>query len=101
MAERDQRDRWRCTVVGCNPKLIGQSAADEHAATGHRIAKWPIRSPQGKAKARERNRSGYYDQYNVGPKSAEVRGIGRGGGGRGVVLTGEDFSLDSAGPFGD
>ena len=100
MGERNQHNRWRCTVVGCNPKLIGQAAADAHAATGHRVAKWPIRSPQGKAKARERNRSGYYDQYNVGAKSAEARGISRRRSGSGVVLTGEDFSTDNGGPFG-
>ncbi|SEB28961.1 hypothetical protein [Arthrobacter woluwensis] len=75
MAERNQRNRWRCTVVGCNPVLIGEPAAREHEATGHRIAKWPIRSAAGKAKARRRNKTGYYDQYNVGPKSAEERGI--------------------------
>lgn len=98
MSERNQHNRWRCTVVGCNPKLIGQAAADEHAATGHRVAKWPIRSTAGKAKAKRRNRSGYYDQYNVGAKSAEVRGIGRHRGG-GVALAGEDFSIDNAGPF--
>lgn len=76
MAERNQHNRWRCTVVGCNPKLIGQERADRHVAeTGHRVAKWPIRSPEGKAKARQRNRSGYYDQYNVGEKSAVARGL--------------------------
>lgn len=100
MAERNQRNRWRCTVVGCNPKLIGQAAADAHAATGHRVAKWPIRSPQGKAKARERNRTGYYDQYNVGEKSAAARGISHARGAGGLVLTGEDFSIDNGGPFG-
>lgn len=76
MGERNQRNRWRCTVVGCNPVLIGEVKAEAHRDdTGHRIAKWPIRSPEGKAKARERNRSGYYDQYNVGEKSAEARGL--------------------------
>ncbi|RBO73506.1 hypothetical protein [Microbacterium sp. H6] len=100
MGERNQHNRWRCTVVGCNPKIIGQAAADEHAATGHRVAKWPIRSPLGKAKARERNRTGYYDQYNVGEKSAEARGIGQRHRGDGFVLTGDDFSIDNAGPFG-
>lgn len=99
MSERDQRNRWRCTVVGCNPVLIGQAAADTHAATGHRVAKWPIRSAAGKAKARKRNRTGYYDKYNVGEKSAEARGLVHRGARGGVVLTGEDFSIDNAGPF--
>lgn len=76
MAETKQVNRWRCTVVGCNPVLMGQKAADDHASFGHRVAKWPIRSAAGKAKARERNRTGYYDQYNVGEKSAVARGIG-------------------------
>lgn len=99
MSERDQRNRWRCTVVGCNPVLIGQGSADEHAATGHRIAKWPVRSTAGKAKAQERNRSGYYDKYNVGEKLSGSRGAGRHDHGE-LVLTGEDFSIDNAGPFG-
>lgn len=78
MAERNQRNRFRCIVVGCNPVLIGQQSATEHGElTGHRTAKWPIRSAAGKAKARQRNRTGYYDQYNVGAKSAVMRGIVR------------------------
>ena len=77
MAERNQHNRWRCTVVGCNPVMKSERARDDHVSeTGHRTAKWPIRSPEGKAKARARNRSGYYDQYNVGPKSGRVRDIG-------------------------
>lgn len=82
MAERNQKNRWRCTVTGCNPVLIGQSNADAHRTeVGHRVAKWPIRSAAGKAKARARNKSGYYDQYNVGHKSPEARGLTLGGGG--------------------
>ena len=74
MAERNQHDRWRCTVVGCNPILKSEAARDAHIAeTGHRTAKWPIRSPKGKRRARARNRSGYYDKYNVGAKSRSVR----------------------------
>lgn len=74
MTERDQRNRWRCTVVGCNPVMKSEAAKDEHVAeTGHRTAKWPIRSAAGKAKARARNRSAYYDKYNVGEKSYEAR----------------------------
>ncbi len=56
--------------------MFGQDAADEHqAATGHRTAKWPVRSTEGRRKANERNRTGYYDKYNVGAKSAEARGL--------------------------
>ncbi len=74
MSERDQTNRWRCCVTGCNPKLIGEPAAERHRTdTGHRIAKWPIRSAEGKRRARARNRSGYYDKYNVGEKSRAAR----------------------------
>lgn len=80
MSERDQRDRWRCTEVGCNPVMKSIVARDEHISeTGHRTAKWPIRSAAGKAKARRRNKTGYYDKYNVGEKSREAR-FGSGGG---------------------
>lgn len=75
MAEKDQTNRWRCTVAGCNPVLIGETAAESHRdSKGHRIAKWPIRSKAGKKKAAVRNRTGYYDKYNVGAKSYENRG---------------------------
>lgn len=81
MTERNQRNRWRCTVVGCNPVMLNLEMMEMHQAeTGHRTAKWPIRSPEGKAKARVRNRTGYYDKYNVGEKSPEARGLVRGGG---------------------
>ena len=81
MSERDQHNRWRCTVVGCNPVMRSLEAMEKHQAeTGHRTAKWPIRSAAGKAKARRRNKTGYYDKYNVGAKSAEARGLSRGGG---------------------
>lgn len=76
MSERDQRNRWRCTVTGCNPVLLSQEAQDKHhETTGHRTAKWPIRSKAGKKKARARNRTGYYDKYNVGEKSSIARGL--------------------------
>ena len=75
MSERNQHKRWRCLATGCNPKLQEASAVKHREETGHRVAKWPIRSPEGKAKARERNRTGYYDRYNVGAKSAEARGL--------------------------
>ena len=58
-------ERWRCCVVGCNPILPSESAATVHAdAAGHRVAKWPVRSEAGEAKATERNKTGYYDRYN-------------------------------------
>lgn len=76
MGERNQPNRRRCLTAGCNPVMHGDAAAAAHTAeTGHRTAKWPQRSAAGKAKARERNRNGYYDKYNVGEKSAEARGI--------------------------
>lgn len=62
--------RYRCTVVGCNPALWGDAARDDHTSrTGHRTAKWPVRSAEGKRRAKARNRSGYYDRYNVGHKA--------------------------------
>lgn len=67
--------RWRCLAAGCNPKLNEATAVAHKESTGHRVAKWPVRSAAGKAKARERNRSGYYDKYNVGAKSASARGL--------------------------
>lgn len=74
MAERDQHDRRRCLTTGCNPVLHGDEAASAHTrSTGHRTAKWPIRSAEGKRRAAVRNRTGYYDRYNVGPKSPESR----------------------------
>lgn len=74
MSERDQKSRWRCTVVGCNPVMLSLEEMEMHQAeTGHRTAKWPIRSAEGKRRARARNRSGYYDKYNVGEKSRAAR----------------------------
>lgn len=76
MVERDQTNRWRCCVKGCNPKLFGEEVAANHKSeTGHRVAKWPVRSEDGKRKAVARNKSGYYNKYNVGSKSAIARGI--------------------------
>jgi hypothetical protein len=78
MGDRAQPHRRRCTTVGCNPVLQGDAAAAAHRAeTGHRTAKWPVRSPEGRKRARQRNRTGYYDQYNVGHKSAAARGLRR------------------------
>lgn len=62
-------ERWRCMQKGCNPVLDQATAAEHNDATGHRVAKWPVRSADGQAKADERNRTGYYDRYNVGAKS--------------------------------
>lgn len=75
--DREQPDRWRCLATGCNPALDEESAAQHRADTGHRVAKWPVRSAEGKRRAAERNRTGYYDRYNVGAKSARARGIRR------------------------
>lgn len=65
-------NRFRCCVTGCNPVLIGEEAANQHRdEQGHRIAKWPTRSAEGKRKAEIRNKTGYYDKYNAGSKSRE------------------------------
>ena len=96
MSERNQRKRWRCLTVGCNPVLNETTAAAHAQETGHRVAKWPVRSRAGKAKAKQRNRSGYYDKYNVGEKSYEARGLGRGMG-----LSPEDMSGDGIGQWMD
>lgn len=54
-------NRMRCLQVGCNPKLKGESIAAQHSQdTGHRVAKWPVRSATGKAKQGERNRISHY-----------------------------------------
>lgn len=75
---KDQAGRWRCLQVGCNPTLNAPTAAAHRDTTGHRVAAWPIRSAEGQRRAAVRNRTGYYDRYNRGPKSAEARGIGGG-----------------------
>lgn len=69
-------NRQRCLSSGCNPFLLNINAADAHKAeTGHRTAKWPVRSAEGERRARVRNKTGYYDKYNVGAKSAVARGL--------------------------
>jgi hypothetical protein len=84
MSERAQPNRRRCLTTGCNPVLHGDDQAAAHTAeTGHRTAAWPVRSAEGKRRARARNRTGYYDRYNVGAKSPEARGLRRGGDGFG------------------
>lgn len=66
----DNSKRFRCMVKGCNPKLFGEEAAQSHREEyGHKVYKWPERSTEGKRRAAERNRTGYYDKYNVGVKS--------------------------------
>lgn len=50
-------ERWRCLVAGCNPKLDAESARTHKQETGHRVAKWPVRSAEGQRKQRERNRA--------------------------------------------
>lgn len=62
----NNKNRYRCLTSGCNPKLYGENSASKHSEDyGHRTAKWPVRSTEGKRKAEERNRNGYYDKYNV------------------------------------
>lgn len=54
MARRTS-DRWRCLTVGCNPTLKSQRIAEQHRdQTGHRIARWPVRSEEGKRKQHDR-----------------------------------------------
>lgn len=66
----DNTNRYRCCATGCNPIMFGEEQAHQHTTeTGHRTAKWPVRSAEGKRKARIRNKTGYYDKYNVGEKS--------------------------------
>lgn len=61
----DDLRRFRCCNVGCNPELYGNLAAQEHKqATGHRIALWPVRSPEGKKREQERNETGYHKKYS-------------------------------------
>jgi hypothetical protein len=73
MSEKNQPKRWRCLTSGCNPVLNEKTAAEHNATTQHRVAKWPVRSPAGKKKAAQRNKTGYYDKYNVGDKSYLAR----------------------------
>ena len=54
-SSRANMARWRCLQVGCNPKLRAHNAHQHAEATGHRVAKWPVRSEAGKAKQRARN----------------------------------------------
>lgn len=68
--------RHRCTITGCNPILPSLIDAEHHrAVTGHRIAKWPVRTAEGQRRAKVRNKTGYYRKYNTGAKSPAARGI--------------------------
>lgn len=70
----DNTDRYRCLTTGCNPVMYGEEQANEHKElTGHRTAKWPVRSAAGRRKERDRQKNGYYDKYNVGAKSYGAR----------------------------
>ena len=70
----DNTNRYCCLTAGCNPVMYGEEQANEHKeSTGHRTAKWPVRSAAGRAKERRRQTSGYYDKYNVGAKSYGAR----------------------------
>lgn len=54
--------------------MLDEMSAKVHQFdTGHRVAKWPVRSEAGQRAAEKRSRSGYYDKYNVGDKAPEVR----------------------------
>jgi len=70
-------ERWRCLKVGCNPVLNETTAAEHSTASGHRVARWPVRSAEGQRRAQERNQSGYYDKYNRGYRGASGRGCVR------------------------
>lgn len=59
--------RQRCTVVGCNPYLKNEAAGINHREqTGHRIARWPVRSVEGQRKQRERNRAQALELLRLG-----------------------------------
>lgn len=88
MSEKNQAKRWRCLSSGCNPVLNEEEAISHNAESGHRVAKWPVRSEAGKQKARKRNKTGYYSKYNVGDKSY-------------VNRVGNGFMADSLGLLGD
>jgi len=68
-------ERMRCLTAGCNPVITEDTAQAHKEATGHRVAKWPVRSADGIKKAKDRNRNGYYSKYNTGDKSPKERGL--------------------------
>lgn len=70
----DNTNRYRCLSTGCNPVMYGEEQANEHThTTGHRTAKWSVRSAEGERKARTLNKTGYYAKYNTGDKSYAAR----------------------------
>lgn len=64
--ERVTVERWRCCTTGCNPQLNQDNAHAHSAETGHRVAKWPVRSEAGIKLEQERNRTGYHRKYGRG-----------------------------------
>ena len=71
--ENANAGRWRCLESGCNPVLDATTATSHREASGHRVAKWPVRSAEGQRRAKLRNQTGYYNKYNVGEKSYSTR----------------------------
>ena len=67
---REKHRRWRCLEVGCNPKLRAHNAQAHAEATGHRVAKWPVRGGQ---KARRRPND-YPDDPTPFGSEEEVQG---------------------------
>ena len=72
-AEKANANRWRCMVTGCNPILEQDTAEEHNSTTGHKVAKWPVRSKAGHEAAKVRNQSGYYIKYNNGDKTLQAR----------------------------
>ena len=71
-----QDKRWRCLVTGCNPILDEETAQQHKLSAGHRVAKWPVRSAEGKRRAKKRNRTGYYHRYNEAVAYADAVAAG-------------------------
>ena len=94
--EKPQPNRWRCLISGCNPILNEETAAKHKETTGHRVAKWPVRSADGQAKAQKRNQTGYYRKYNFGDKSPMARGL-KGYGGHSGDYEPHPFSAEALG----
>ena len=68
-SKEKNKTRHRCLVAGCNPYLENAEKAAEHKnKTGHRTAKWPVRSEEGKRLAKERINGNYYKKYRGAKK---------------------------------
>ena len=68
-SKEKNKTRHRCLVAGCNPYLENAEKATEHKnKTGHRTAKWPVRSKEGKRLAKERINGNYYKKYRGAKK---------------------------------